>query len=170
MWPRILIPTFVSGKLTIDNFRWAGVPFYIRTGKRMKSKSIQVVVEFKEVPMNLYYETDKLLDSNLLVINIQPNEGVSLHLNAKKNIQGIDTEPVQLSYAMSAQDKMNTVDAYENLLFDCLKGDATNFTHWEELKSTWKFVTLFKMSGLWLNHASLTMKRVLMALLKVIYY
>ncbi|MDT4117576.1 glucose-6-phosphate dehydrogenase, partial [Staphylococcus aureus] len=48
-------PTFVSGKLTIDNFRWAGVPFYIRTGKRMKSKTIQVVVEFKEVPMNLYY-------------------------------------------------------------------------------------------------------------------
>ncbi|MEQ6019355.1 glucose-6-phosphate dehydrogenase [Staphylococcus saccharolyticus] len=133
-------PTFVSGKLTIDNFRWAGVPFYIRTGKRVKSKTIQVVVEFKEVPMNLYYETDKLLDSNLLVINIQPNEGISLHLNAKKNIQGIDTEPVQLSYAMSAQDKMNTVDAYENLLFDCLKGDATNFTHWEELKSTWKFV------------------------------
>ena len=54
----------------IDNFRWAGVPFYIRTGKRMKSKTIQVVVEFKEVPMNLYYESDKLLDSNLLVINI----------------------------------------------------------------------------------------------------
>lgn len=133
-------PTFVSGKLTIDNFRWAGVPFYIRTGKRMKSKTIQVVVEFKEVPMNLYYETDKLLDSNLLVINIQPNEGVSLHLNAKKNTHGIETEPVQLSYSMSAQDKMNTVDAYENLLFDCLKGDATNFTHWEELKSTWKFV------------------------------
>ncbi|WP_251942921.1 MULTISPECIES: glucose-6-phosphate dehydrogenase [Staphylococcus] len=133
-------PTFVAGKLTIDNFRWAGVPFYIRTGKRMTSKTIQVVVEFKEVPMNLYYETDKKLDSNLLVINIQPNEGVSLHLNAKRNIQGIDTEPVQLSYAMSAQDKMNTVDAYENLLFDCLNGDATNFTHWEELKSTWKFV------------------------------
>ncbi|MCI2774444.1 glucose-6-phosphate 1-dehydrogenase [Staphylococcus petrasii] len=137
-------PTFVSGRLTIDNFRWAGVPFYIRTGKRMKSKTIQVVVEFKEVPMNLYYQTDKLLDSNLLVINIQPNEGISLHLNAKKNIQGIDTEPVQLSYALSAQDKMNTVDAYENLLFDCLKGDATNFTHWEELKSTWKFVDIIQ--------------------------
>ena len=55
-------------------------------------------------------------------------------------MQGIETEPVQLSFSMSAQDKMNTVDAYENLLFDCLKGDATNFTHWEELKSTWKFV------------------------------
>ncbi len=133
-------PTFVSGKVLIDNFRWAGVPFYIRTGKRLKRKSIQVVVEFKEVPMNLYYQKDKHLDSNLLVINIQPNEGVSIHLNGKKYVQGIETEPVQLSYAMSAQDKMNTVDAYENLLYDCLKGDATNFTHWEELKSTWKFV------------------------------
>ncbi|WP_438453594.1 glucose-6-phosphate dehydrogenase [Staphylococcus pseudintermedius] len=133
-------PTFVSGKVEIDNFRWAGVPFYIRTGKRMKRKSIQVVVEFKEVPMNLYYQKDKHLDSNLLVINIQPNEGVSIHLNGKKYVQGIETEPVQLSYAMSAQDKMNTVDAYENLLYDVLKGDATNFTHWEELKSTWKFV------------------------------
>ncbi|EKI4485375.1 glucose-6-phosphate dehydrogenase [Staphylococcus pseudintermedius] len=132
--------TFVSGKVEIDNFRWAGVPFYIRTGKRMKRKSIQVVVEFKEVPMNLYYQKDKHLDSNLLVINIQPNEGVSIHLNGKKYVQGIETEPVQLSYAMSAQDKMNTVDAYENLLYDVLKGDATNFTHWEELKSTWKFV------------------------------
>ncbi|MBI5975329.1 glucose-6-phosphate dehydrogenase [Staphylococcus canis] len=133
-------PTFVSGKVSINNFRWAGVPFYIRTGKRMKRKSIQVVVEFKEVPMNLYYQKDKHLDSNLLVINIQPNEGVSIHLNGKKYVQGIETEPVQLSYSMSAQDKMNTVDAYENLLFDCLKGDATNFTHWEELKATWKFV------------------------------
>lgn len=138
--PESNTPTFVSGKVCINNFRWAGVPFYIRTGKRMKRKSIQVVVEFKEVPMNLYYEKDKHLDSNLLVINIQPNEGVSIHLNGKKYVQGIETEPVQLSYAMSAQDKMNTVDAYENLLFDCLKGDATNFTHWEELKATWKFV------------------------------
>ena len=163
-------PTFVSGKLTIDNFRWAGVPFYIRTGKRMKSKSIQVVVEFKEVPMNLYYETDKLLDSNLLVINIQPNEGVSLHLNAKKNIQGIDTEPVQLSYAMSAQDKMNTVDAYENLLFDCLKGDATNFTHWEELKSTWKFVDAIQDEWTMVEPCFPNYEVVLMALLKVIYY
>ncbi|WP_285335709.1 hypothetical protein [Staphylococcus epidermidis] len=82
-----------------------------------------------------------LLDSNLLVINIQPNEGISLHLNAKKNIQGIDTEPVQLSYAMSAQDKMNTVDAYEKTYcLIVLKVMRLIFTHWEELKSTWKFV------------------------------
>ena len=163
-------PTFVSGRLTIDNFRWAGVPFYIRTGKRMKSKCIQVVVEFKEVPMNLYYQTDRLLDSNLLVINIQPNEGMSLHLNAKKSIQGIETKPVQLSYAMSAQDKMNTVDAYENLLFDCLKGDATNFTHWEELKSTWKFVDAIQEHWTMIDPNFLIINQGQMALSKVIYY
>ena len=59
----------------------------------MKSKSIQVVVEFKEVPMNLYYQTDKLLDSNLLVINIQPNEGISLHLNAKRTSKVLIPNP-----------------------------------------------------------------------------
>src|SRR5699024_12838815 len=109
----------------------------IRNNKRRKSKTIQVDVKFKEVTKNLYYKTDKKLNSKLLVINIQTNESVSLHLNTKKNVQGIETEPVQLSYAMSAQDKMNTVDAYENILFDYLNGDATNFTHWKELKSTW---------------------------------
>ncbi|MBQ5151819.1 glucose-6-phosphate dehydrogenase [Macrococcoides caseolyticum] len=133
-------PTFVAAKVMLDNFRWAGVPFYIRTGKRMKEKEIRVVVEFKEMPMNLYYQKDKELDSNLLVINIQPNEGIELHLNARKYIEGIDTEPVKLSYAMTTQDKMNTVDAYEGLIYDCLRGDATNFTHWEELKATWSYV------------------------------
>ncbi|WP_414738941.1 glucose-6-phosphate dehydrogenase [Macrococcoides canis] len=133
-------PTFVAAKVMLDNFRWAGVPFYIRTGKRMKEKEIRVVVEFKEMPMNLYYQKDKELDSNLLIINIQPNEGIELHLNARKYIEGIDTEPVKLSYAMTAQDKMNTVDAYEGLIYDCLRGDATNFTHWEELKATWSYV------------------------------
>jgi len=133
-------PTFVAAKVMIDNFRWAGVPFYIRTGKRMKEKEIRVVVEFKEVPMNLYYKKDQHLDSNLLIINIQPNEGLELHLNARKYIEGIDTEPVKLSYALTTQDKMNTVDAYEGLIYDCLRGDSTNFTHWEELKATWSYV------------------------------
>ena len=111
--PESNTPTFVAAKVMLDNFRWAGVPFYIRTGKRMKEKEIRVVVEFKEMPMNLYYQKDNQLDSNLLVINIQPNEGIELHLNARKYIEGIDTEPVKLSYAMTTQDKMNTVDAYE---------------------------------------------------------
>ena len=76
--------TFVAGKIMIDNFRWAGVPFYIRTGKRMATKSTKIVIQFKDIPMNLYYQTEKMLNPNLLVIHIQPEEGITLHLNAKK--------------------------------------------------------------------------------------
>lgn len=75
--------TFVSGKLLIDNFRWAGVPFYIRTGKRMKEKSTKIVVQFKDIPMNLYYGNETNVNPNLLVIHIQPDEGITLYLNAK---------------------------------------------------------------------------------------
>lgn len=76
--------TFVAGKLLIDNFRWAGVPFYIRTGKRMKEKTTKIVVQFKDIPMNLYYGNENNMNPNLLVIHIQPDEGITLYLNAKK--------------------------------------------------------------------------------------
>lgn len=76
--------TFVAGKILIDNYRWAGVPFYIRTGKRMKEKSTKIVVEFKDIPMNLYFKKESDRVPNLLVIHIQPDEGITLHLNAKK--------------------------------------------------------------------------------------
>ena len=139
--------TFVAGKVMIDNFRWAGVPFFIRTGKRMTVKSTKIVVQFKDIPMNLYYNKEHSLEPNLLVIHIQPDEGVTLHLNAKKTSQGIDTKPVKLSYSASSIDGINTPEAYEKLLYDCILGDATNFTHWDEVKHSWSFVD--KISAHW---------------------
>ncbi|KIL44301.1 glucose-6-phosphate dehydrogenase [Jeotgalibacillus soli] len=139
--------TFVSGKIMFDNFRWAGVPFYIRTGKRMSVKSTKIVVQFKDIPMNLYYNKEHSLDPNLLVIHIQPDEGITLHLNAKKTNQGVNTTPVQLSYSASSIDGINTPEAYEKLLYDCILGDATNFTHWDEVKLSWSFVD--KISDYW---------------------
>ncbi|MCA1054740.1 glucose-6-phosphate dehydrogenase [Rossellomorea aquimaris] len=139
--------TFVAGKLMIDNFRWAGVPFYIRTGKRMAAKSTKIVIQFKDIPMNLYYNTDKPLAPNLLVIHIQPEEGITLHLNVKKSGQNIETTPVKLNFANTSVDGMNTPEAYEKLLNDCLRGDATNFTHWDEVKLSWAFVD--KISEVW---------------------
>lgn len=127
--------TFVAGKLLFDNFRWAGVPFYIRTGKRLGEKSTQVVVQFKDVPMNLFYRTEEKLNPNLLVINIQPEEGITLHLNAKKG----GKTPVQLSFLTSKYDRFNTPEAYERLLFDAMRGDATNFSHWDEVALSWKY-------------------------------
>jgi glucose-6-phosphate 1-dehydrogenase len=141
--------TFVAGKLMIDNFRWAGVPFYIRTGKRMLTKQTKIVIQFKDIPMNLYYQTEQELQPNLLVIHIQPEEGITLHLNAKKSGQSLDATPVKLSYANRSVDGINTPEAYEKLLYDCMRGDATNFTHWDEVALSWSFVD--NISKVWEN-------------------
>ncbi len=141
--------TYVAGKLMIDNFRWAGVPIYIRTGKRMDAKSTKIVIQFKDIPMNLYYSPEETLNPNLLVIHIQPDEGITLHLNAKKAGQNIAATPVKLNYANRGIDGINTPEAYEKLLFDCMRGDATNFTHWDEVALSWSFVD--KISDVWEN-------------------
>ncbi|WAA13841.1 glucose-6-phosphate dehydrogenase [Fervidibacillus halotolerans] len=132
--------TFVAGKLLIDNFRWAGVPFYIRTGKRMRKKSTEIVVQFKDIPMNLYYKNGSHLNPNLLVINVQPEEEITLHLNVKKTGKIMETTPIKLNFSTRNIDGMNTPEAYETLLSDCLRGDATNFTHWDEVALSWKFI------------------------------
>ncbi len=139
--------TFVAGKLLIDNFRWAGVPIYIRTGKRMETKSTKIVIQFKDIPMNLYYQSEQTLNPNLLVIHIQPGEGISLYLNAKKSGQNVEATPVKLNFANKGIDGINTPEAYEKLLFDCMRGDATNFTHWDEVALSWSFVD--KISEVW---------------------
>ncbi|KAF1679724.1 glucose-6-phosphate dehydrogenase [Bacillus sp. SKDU12] len=132
--------TFVSGKLLIDNFRWAGVPFYIRTGKRLKEKSTKIVIQFKDIPMNLYYGNESNMNPNLLVIHIQPDEGITLYLNAKKLGGGAHAQPIKLDYCSNCNDEMNTPEAYEKLIHDCLLGDATNFAHWDEVALSWSFV------------------------------
>ena len=131
----------------IDNFRWAGVPFYIRTGKRMDVKSTKITIQFKDVPMNLYYGSEQKLAPNLLVIHIQPEEGITLHLNAKQSGQTMETTPVKLNFSNHDIAGLNTPEAYEKLLHDCLRGDATNFTHWDEVALSWSFVD--KIRNFW---------------------
>ncbi|WP_102336071.1 glucose-6-phosphate dehydrogenase [Salimicrobium jeotgali] len=132
--------TYVAGKIMIDNYRWAGVPFYIRTGKRLAEKCTKIVVEFEDIPLNLYQEEQSEKSPNLLVINIQPNEGVTLYLNAKKPGVSSYSEPIKLSYTHEAVNSVNTPEAYEKLLHDCMIGDTTNFSHWDEVSLSWKFV------------------------------
>ena len=141
--------TYVAGKIMIDNFRWAGVPFYIRTGKRMSAKSTKIVVQFKDIPMNLYYQPKEALNPNLLVIHIQPDEGITLHLNVKKSGQKEETKPIHLHFSNRNINGMNTPEAYEMLIYDGMRGDATNFTHWEEVALSWKFVD--RISQVWEN-------------------
>ncbi|PGZ97559.1 glucose-6-phosphate dehydrogenase [Bacillus pseudomycoides] len=141
--------TFVSGKLMIENFRWSGIPFYIRTGKRMQEKSTEIVIQFKDLPMNLYFNNEKKTHPNLLIIHIQPDEGITLHLNAQQTNSSVTSTPIRLSYCNNCSDKMNTPEAYEVLLYDCILGDSTNFAHWEEVALSWKFVDV--ISNVWAN-------------------
>lgn len=131
--------TYVAARLMIDNHVWAGVPFYIRTGKRMAVKSTKIVVEFKELPLNLYKKEEKQTGPNLLIIHIQPDEGITIVLNGKR-IGSADTTPVHLEYRHDSEDRVNTPEAYERLLFDCMMGDATNFAHWDEVSLSWSLV------------------------------
>ena len=133
--------TFVAGKLFIDNYRWAGVPLYIRTGKRLAEKGTQIDIEFKNVPHQLFQTADNQpLPPNVLSIFISPVEGFALQLNAKKVGPGVQPEPIQLTSSHSAETTANSPEAYEKLILDCLNGDATNFTHWDEVAASWKFV------------------------------
>jgi len=131
--------TFIAAKLYIDNFRWAGVPFYIRTGKRMAVKSTQIVIQFKDAPLNPYIKTFNDQEPNLLVIHVQPDEGLTLKLNAKKFTQTWDTMPINLNFCNNCGDD-HGADAYERLIGDCMRGDSTNFTRWDEVALSWKYV------------------------------
>lgn len=144
--PESKTETFVAGKFLIDNFRWSGVPFYIRTGKRLTEKGTRINIVFKQVPINVFKAkvdedcANKELPPNVLTIYIQPTEGFSLTLNGKEIGQGFDTHPVKLDYRNTAEMVENSPEAYERLIFDALNGDSTNFTHWDEVAQSWHIV------------------------------
>lgn len=141
--------TFVAGKFLIDNFRWSGVPFYVRTGKRLTEKGTRINIVFKQVPVNVFKQTvdpdqPSALAPNVLTIYIQPTEGFSLSLNGKEIGQGFETVPVKLDYRNSTEVMANTPEAYEKLLLDALNGDGTNFTHWDEVAQSWKIIDVIR--------------------------
>lgn len=131
--------TYLAARLWIDDPLWEAVPFYIRTGKRMKEKSTRIVIEFKE-PFNDFHNKnrDKVnLAPNLLIIEIGPEEGISLQLNTKNPRQHGELEPVNITHELGDP---NLPEAYENLIFDALLGDATFFAHWDEVELSWQWV------------------------------
>lgn len=141
--PKSQTETYVCGKFEIDNERWQGVPFFFRTGKRLTEKGTRINVIFKAIEKNIFSDD---LDRNLLTIYIQPTEGFSLTLNGKEIGQGYDTTPLKLSYRHDAEILGNSPEAYEKLILDVLNGDSTNFTHWEEVETSWKLVDIIRRS------------------------
>lgn len=132
--------TYFAAKMFVDNFRWAGVPFYVRTGKRLPAKATEVVVEFKNVPDNVYFASKYTLQSNLLVFRVNPTEGVYIKFNAKAPGSEERIVPVAMDFCQSNGVGINTPEAYERLLHDAIRGDSTYFTRWDEVSAAWRFV------------------------------
>lgn len=131
--------TFVAARLWIDNPFWAKVPFYIRTGKRMKEKSTRIVIEFKNTLKLHYKDNDQKVEPNLLIIEISPDENVSLQLNSKNPLKNGKIEPVRINFSCE-QTGVGVPEAYERLIYDALIGDSTFFAHWKEVELSWEWV------------------------------
>lgn len=138
--PSSLTETFVALKLFIENFRWAGVPFYLRTGKRLAVKVTEIILQFKSLPDILYFKEYGELCPNHLVIRVQPLEGVYVQLNAKRPGNNNYIVPIRLDFCQNCEVGVNSPEAYERLLYDVMRGDPTLFTRWDEVEAAWRFV------------------------------
>lgn len=132
--------TFIALKTYVDNFRWAGVPFYIRAGKRMNRRTTQVVIEFKKLPGIEFFNSFKNQNPNLLVVEIQPQEGLFFQINAKKPGNELIMERIDLNYCQSSQVQNNSPEAYERLILEAIRDNKSLFTRWDELEHSWEFV------------------------------
>lgn len=130
--------TFVSAKLLIDNWRWAGVPFYIRTGKRLAKRSTEIMIQFHSAPHIVFRERE--VQPNRLVLNIQPDEGISISFGAKRpgTEMSIGNVTMDFSYRQAFGDASRS--AYATLLNDCLRGDATLFDRGDSVEAAWSLV------------------------------
>jgi glucose-6-phosphate 1-dehydrogenase len=135
--------TFIALKLFLDNERWKNVPIYLKSGKRLKKKEAGIAVEFNHNFHNSYSE-NKEVQSNLLKIMIQPDEGVSLRFNTRKPGSNNKIVPVEMEFCHSAHQLFNSPENYEGLIYDMIEGDKTLFTSWEEVYYSWKFIDKFQ--------------------------
>jgi len=134
--------TYAAIRLSINNWRWQGVPFYLRSGKRMARRVSEIAINFKRAPGTLFAESERFnLAANTLAFQIQPDEGLSLILNTK--IPGLETrtQPVKMNFRYSTTFGSNTPEAYERLVLDAMIGDGTLFIRGDEAETSWKLYT-----------------------------
>jgi glucose-6-phosphate 1-dehydrogenase len=139
--PESTTPTFVAMKFTIDNWRWNGVPFYLRTGKRLPKKVSEISIHFREVPNLLFQSAVQQVGANILALRIQPNEGISLRFEVKMPGGTLRTRSVDMDFTYGSFGLQATSDAYDRLLLDCMMGDQTLFTRADEVEAAWQVVT-----------------------------
>src|SRR5207302_7126391 len=133
--------TFVAMRLFIDNWRWAGVPFYLRTGKALAARKTEIAIRFKSAPFALFRDTpvDRLAQ-NLLVLRIQPDEGAALQFNAKVPGPAIRMGGVRMDFKYADYFDAAPSTGYETLIYDCMIGDATLFQRADNIEAGWRAV------------------------------
>jgi glucose-6-phosphate 1-dehydrogenase len=132
--------TYVAARLTIDDWRWSGVPFFVRTGKRLAKRSTEIAIQFRAVPHHLFKDTSAEPDANLLAIRIQPDEGIMLRFGAKVPGLGLNVRSVTMDFTYGSAFNVDSPDAYETLILDALQGDASLFTRADEVEEAWTIV------------------------------
>lgn len=138
--PNSSTETFAALKLYFDNWRWAGVPFYLRSGKRLQKHVTEIAIEFKAVPHGLFTDSDAPLQPNILIIRIQPNEGITLRFGAKLPGQAMRIRPVNMDFRYGSSFGMKPPEAYERLLLDCMFGDSTLYARRDMVERGWEIV------------------------------
>jgi glucose-6-phosphate 1-dehydrogenase len=137
--PSSRTPTYVAAKLYVRNWRWQGVPFFLRTGKKLRNKITEIIIQFKRVPFLLFPE-DRDVNPNRLSICIEPDEGLHLRFETREPGLGMDTRPVTMKFHYSTLGKNSLPDAYERLLLDAIHGDPSLFARDDEIEAAWSFV------------------------------
>ena len=138
--PQSRTETFVAVKFYIDNFRWAGVPFYIRTGKKLPTRVTEVVIYFKTIPHHLFqYQSDSEPINNQLVLRIQPDEGILLKLGMKVPGAGFRVQTMNMDFHYSELSEKYLPSAYSRLLLDCMHGDATLYSRSDAVEKAWEY-------------------------------
>lgn len=138
--PKSRTETFVAMKMFIDNWRWAGVPFYLRTGKQLPTRVSEIVIHFKPTPNQLFVDNKDFFTGNQLILRIHPDEGVLLKTGMKVPGAGYQVRSVNMDFHYSSLNDVYLPDAYERLLLDCMNGDPTLYTRSDALEEAWKFV------------------------------
>lgn len=139
--PNSTTPTYVAMKFLIDNWRWQGVPFYLRTGKRLPKKVSEISIQFREVPFLIFQSASQQASPNVLTMRVYPNEGISLRFEAKMPGPDLRTRTVDMDFSYGSSFGIKTSDAYDRLLIDCMLGDQTLFTRADEVEEAWRIVT-----------------------------
>ena len=139
--PGSSVETFVAAKFLVDNWRWSGVPFYLRTGKNLPLSASEVRVQFRPTPNVLFAaQCGPKLDANAITLRLQPNEGITLRFNGKIPGTSMQIRPVRMHFSYDAEFGAYTPEAYERLLLEAIEGDATLFIRRDEVEAAWSIV------------------------------